>query len=247
MIRLDWKNVGLPVLLLAIAVGGYVAGAYLSSATPPTTAQKDAAAERALQKGNTKLAYQSFSARAASGDAVAQYWLGDLYLHGLGVAKDPASAVKWLAAAAAGGIVPAERQLGEIYLNGDLVLQDFAKARKWLGAAATAGDPVAQLRLGDMYVEGLGAQADPITGYAWYELSALGGDNYAQIKRDKLLATLNPAQQIEAEKAARQLSSQVHQFASANPSRGQKTAPAAKQPTPEAAPSVPGAPVAAVN
>lgn len=217
MPKIDWKNVGLPILLLVIAIGGYVAGAYLSPTTPPTAAQQDAAAARTLHAGDAKLAYASFSARASAGDAMAQYWLGDLYQHGLGVPKNPTLAVKWLTKSAQAGVVSAQRQLGDMYLNGDLVLQDFSKARKWLTQAALAGDPVSQLRLGEIYVEGLGGAADPVTGYAWYELAAIGGDNYAQIKRDNLLAKLTPAQQTAGEAKAKLLSGEVQAHSATQP------------------------------
>lgn len=205
MRHIDWKNVGLPALLMVIAFGGFVAGVYFSPPHTLSAAQLDAKARQSLQAGNAQLAFASFSQRARKGDPTAQYWLGDLYQHGIGVSRDGPLAVEWLSRAAQGGMIPAERQLGEIYLSGNLVLQDFAKARKWLSEAALSGDATAQLKLGDIYVQGLGGAPDPVTGYAWYELSAMGGDNLAEVKRNKLLATMSPTQQSEGEAKARLL------------------------------------------
>lgn len=205
MLNDDWKNFGLPILLLAIAIGGFAAGALFAPTQKPTPAQLDRQARANLRAGHAQLALASFSQRAAKGDATAQYWLGDAYENGLGVRADGALAVKWLTAAAKAANVPAERQLGEIYLSGNLVVQDFTDARHWLTRAAMANDPQAQLHLGDMNVKGLGRAPDPVTAYAWYEQAALNGDGFAQIKRDKLLARLTPSQQAAGEAKAKVL------------------------------------------
>ena len=85
---------------------------------------------------------------AERGDDHAQYLLGEMYLKGLGLIKDPAMAMKWLSQAAQVGNVQAQVSLGEMYDRGEAGKPDPDEALKWMQAAADQGHPAAQLYMG---------------------------------------------------------------------------------------------------
>jgi Sel1 repeat-containing protein len=68
---------------------------------------------------------------AETGDANAQYRLGNFYENGWGVAVDPKSAAKWYLRAAVQGHADAQYNLGIMYLNGRGVALDAKKAFAW--------------------------------------------------------------------------------------------------------------------
>jgi TPR repeat protein len=83
---------------------------------------------------------------AESGNAIAQYWLGECYAEGVGVAKDEKLAVEWRGRAAAKflrsaekGDVEAQECIAECHEKGHGVPQDAAEARKWYQRAADNG------------------------------------------------------------------------------------------------------------
>ena len=61
--------------------------------------------------------------------------LGEAYLRGHGIARDPAAGVRWLRQAADIGNTVAMRRLGEAYQKGDGVAKDEAEAQRWLAKA----------------------------------------------------------------------------------------------------------------
>jgi TPR repeat protein len=76
-------------------------------------------------------AFKWFSMSSEPGHAVAQHWLGTLYMNGLGVPKNDAEAVKWFLEAAEQGFVQSQHNLGYMYANGLSVPQDSVKAYMW--------------------------------------------------------------------------------------------------------------------
>ena len=52
------------------------------------------------------------------GDAVAQYWLGELYFDGNGVRENLNEAFRWHKQSANNGYLPAQQKLAHCYLNG---------------------------------------------------------------------------------------------------------------------------------
>lgn len=90
--------------------------------------------------------------RAANGDAMAQYNLGDRYYNGEGVTKDSAEAVRWWRKAAEQGVAEAQGILGTCYSFGYGVTKDDTEAVKWLRKAAEQGDTKAKIKLNDMGV-----------------------------------------------------------------------------------------------
>jgi TPR repeat protein len=152
-------------------------------------------AEQALQKGDDKEAAALFTRLADQNNGNAQYWLGHMTEHGLGVARDPTKAIELYKQAAAHGVVTAEFQLGRIYLEGNIVLPDFAQAKSYLESAAYRGDDRAAMLLGRIYRDGTGMAPDLVQGYAWLEVATLKGNLAAKAERDALLARMSPADQ----------------------------------------------------
>lgn len=85
----------------------------------------------ALEKKDYAAARKEFAPAAESGDAEAQFLLGEIYRRGLGVGENPRIAAKWYAAAAKQGRADAAGELGILYW----------KARK-------KKDAIAQLKVG---------------------------------------------------------------------------------------------------
>jgi TPR repeat protein len=170
---------------------------------------------QALREGYDEAALHLLNPLAESGNATAQYWLADLYEHGLGVQRDGQKAVDILSKSAEQGFVAAETRLGEIYLNGRLVIQDLRLAREWLGKAAMAGDDSAQYQLSRIYERGLGVLPDTVEAYGWAAVAASRGNALAQRERNGILASLSPEQAAQGETRAKQLVGQIAPPASA--------------------------------
>jgi uncharacterized protein len=99
-----WENwSGLALLILSLTVTSAIAG--------PSFAQ--------------------IKARAETGDARAQGFVGFSYAQGRGVAKDLAEAVKWYRKAADQGDATAQFNLGNMYAKGLGVPRDDVRAYMW--------------------------------------------------------------------------------------------------------------------
>jgi TPR repeat protein len=203
--RLHWPHPIVIVLLLLLPVLGYLGGRYLErhAFTVPKT-RLDVAIS-ALNNGYDRTALSLFQPLAEKGDASAEFHLAMMYEHGWGTAKDGNKALDFYTQAAKQGLVPAEARLEEIYLDGTLVLQDLGKARQWSEMAAKAGSADAQLNLANIYDRGLGVAQDQIEAYAWDALAAARGNILAASRRDKILTTLSPDNQLKAQARANAL------------------------------------------
>jgi TPR repeat protein len=116
-------------------------------------------------------------ARAAAGDAVAQFSLGSLLYYGT---RDTAEAVAWFRKAAAQGAASAEFQMGQLYDFGFGVAQDDGLALGWYRKAAGHGSAAAERSVGDFYSKGRAVTADPVEAARWYRRAADGDDLRAQ-------------------------------------------------------------------
>ena len=86
-------------------------------------------------------------ARAESGNAQAQYELGQIYATGDGVPRNDELALKWLRPAATQGHTGAQYNLGLMYKDGRGTERNFVEAYKWLNLSAARGNPNAEVRL----------------------------------------------------------------------------------------------------
>jgi TPR repeat protein len=65
-------------------------------------------------KGENKAKMKELNIMAVQGDPQAQYYLGKMYAHGIGVNKNPDVAVDWLNKAAFVGVLEAEIELASL-------------------------------------------------------------------------------------------------------------------------------------
>jgi TPR repeat protein len=193
------------VVLVVLPIAGYFVGRSLEQHVQNDPKTRLEVAVKALQAGYDVTALKLFQPLAAKGDAKAQYHLAIMYEHGWGTPVDNNKALELYTKAAQQSLVPAEAHLGEIYLHGTMVLQDLGKAREWFEKAAQARSSDAQMQLAEIYERGLGVPADRKEAYAWNAIAAKHGNVLAASLRDKILATLSPDAQAQAEARAKAL------------------------------------------
>jgi uncharacterized protein len=104
---------------------------------------------------------------AEAGHVVAARTLGQLYLNGDGVVRNPDEAARWLSISAAGGDRQAQANLANLLLAGAGTPESLATARRWFTDAAIAGDPVAQYNFGICLAEGIGGEQDEVRALRW--------------------------------------------------------------------------------
>jgi TonB family protein len=73
-----------------------------------------------------------FQKMAETGNAFAQFKLGEAYLHGNIVPQDYAEAIQWFEKSAGQGNIDAQSELGSMYAEGKGIPQDTVLAYKWL-------------------------------------------------------------------------------------------------------------------
>jgi uncharacterized protein len=112
---------------------------------------------------------------AQRGDPNAQFQMGDLYMTGHGVARDPAAAAAWYRAAAQQGHAVAASNLGVLYAEGRGVPQSDAEAVNWFRKAADAGDAGGENNLGSMYLAGRGVAPNDAQAGKWILAAAQHG------------------------------------------------------------------------
>lgn len=112
---------------------------------------------------------------ADSGDATAQFKLGNLYYRGEGVERDFAESAAWYRKAAEQGLADAQFALGEMYSVPLGVPKDPAAVVEWFRRAAEQGHAQAQLSLAGIYAEGRGVEQDLAEAAKWYRKAAEQG------------------------------------------------------------------------
>jgi TPR repeat protein len=133
---------------------------------------------RALGKagGADAEAFALYRQAAEADNAVAMNNLGNMYLHGAGVAKDEVEATKWFRRAADAGVAVGMSNLGRMYESGVGVPKDLKEAARWYQKAADAGYPDGMTNLAVMYQNGSGVSKDPAEAARWFRKAADAGD-----------------------------------------------------------------------
>lgn len=144
------------------------------------TQAQTALGQRYLEGGDTQLQNHAeaaiwFARAAEAGDATAQNALGKLYFTGLGVARDAATALRWLDAAAQSGVPEYIYDLATV-LDTDPVLADPARAAALYARAQQAGHVPAAVSLGVLHQNGTGVAQDYARAKALYEIGVAAGD-----------------------------------------------------------------------
>jgi hypothetical protein len=139
---------------------------------------------RACQLKDYSTALKEFAPLAEQGNAVAQLFLGRMYMMGRGVLKDTDQAVKWFKASAAQGNADAHQFfLGSMYL---LPQKNIGEGVKWLRLSAEQGNRDAQYLLGKAYIQGAKELArDPVHAEMWLRLAA--EENFSFTRTSSLL------------------------------------------------------------
>jgi uncharacterized protein len=171
---------------------------------------------KAYDAGDHATALREWRPLAGSGDADAQYNLGQMYRNGQGVAQDYKEAVKWYRKAAEQGILKAQVRLGSMSEFGQGTVKDYKKAVEWYRKAATKGDSGGQFSLGLMFYSGRGVLRDLVKAYMWFDIAGIkdiakvegigsGSELIAEIE-----AEMTSAQVTEAQKLARECMKKNH-------------------------------------
>ena len=113
------------------------------------------------------------NASAKSGNADAQYQLGSMYLHGIGVSKDLEAAEKWLQLAGRNKHGQALYLLGYMNFNGVGGTKDLSKAANlFLEFTKYVKLPDSFYQLGRMYYYGWGVEKDVNKAVSWWQQAA---------------------------------------------------------------------------
>jgi TPR repeat protein len=165
--RARWRRT-LAILMLGLACAGNVVAGQFEDAMS------------ALLRGNYSAALRYLQPAAIDGNAAAQYNLGLMYFHGIGVPQDDAEAVKWFRRAAAQGEPSAQYNLGVMCEMGWGAPQSFPEAARWYRAAAEQGQALAASALGTKYYSGEGVAQDYREAFRWFQKAAEQGVAQAQ-------------------------------------------------------------------
>lgn len=143
--------------------------------------------------------WKDLLARAESGDANAQSWLGTGYEQGWFGKADFQEALKWLRKAAVQDDPDAQNDLGQMYEYGEGVKKDYAQAAYWYRKAGEhvpdwGGAGQGRNNLGWLYMEGLGVPKDYVQAYMWFSLN--------NFESNPAKDQISPAQVFEAERMA---------------------------------------------
>lgn len=139
---------------------------------------KDALDEalRANRAGDVDRSLAWYQKAADQGGMKALCAMGNQYMRGLGVLRDPARAVALCRQAAELGDPDAQTDLGLYYLVGNGVPRSTREALHWLTQAAAQGQPNAAFNLGIMHWNGDGTARDREAAADWLEVAARNGN-----------------------------------------------------------------------
>jgi TPR repeat protein len=110
----------------------------------------------------------------------AQYYLGLMYLNGLGVKQDYQIAFEYLTQASENSDTPAAYLIGFMYEEGFGVTKNIVMAYNWYQKADQKGIKEAQHKLGKIYENGLGVKTDILQAKEYYQKAAEQGLAEAQ-------------------------------------------------------------------
>ncbi len=124
--------------------------------------------------------FAELSAKAAQGNAEAQFKLGLRHVRGEGVPQNNSEGVRWLQKSAEQGFAPAQSELGYMHEQGHGTAVNYAEALKWYRRAAEQGLPLGQNNIGAMYDLGRGVPVDHAEAARWFRKAAEQGLPIAQ-------------------------------------------------------------------
>ncbi len=130
--------------------------------------------------GQPEQAIKWYRKAAELGRTRAQFQLGFMYEHGIGVLKDFEQAAFWYGKAAVQGDAEAEANLGWMYERGKGTGRDLKQAASWYRKAAEQGNAIGEFYLGLLYENGKGLPKNFTEAFSWYAKAANQGVALAQ-------------------------------------------------------------------
>lgn len=179
-------------VLLLLALGTVLADpAYAQrNAGPAAKSELDRAIED-VEVGRLDAAKSRFEKLANAGDAVAQFYLGDLIVR-YAAGEHKLEGMVWLDMAAKAGVPNAMNALGVIFSDGKVVPKDESKSQQFFMQAASLGFLEAYNNLGLRSAQGIGRPADPFDAIEWFKLAAEQG--YAEAQQNLGIMIVNSGQ-----------------------------------------------------
>ena len=205
-----------------------VAAALIAFVAAPLSGQSVKAGIDAWQRADYAGAIAIWRPLAETGDADAQFNLGQAYRLGKGVPLDLGAAQMWFERAATRGHLDAQTTLGLLlFQNGNQ-----SGGIKWLSKAAEQGEPRALLVYGTALYNGDGVTQDRILGYAYVSRAAAQGLVPAQQTLSELDQLVSAADRKKALAVARAIpgGSSVPARKPAKPARVAQPKPAPVKP-----------------
>lgn len=144
-----------------------------------------AAFQRAMAariNGDFAALFREMSALAEKGYTKAQFRMGWIYEHGIGVPQDYLKAREWYAKAMANGDASAIARTGRLYEGGLGVEKNYDKAAEYYRRAIRAGSPLGYAHLGYLYETGKGVSRDRVLAAEHYRLGMEKG-NFLAVTR----------------------------------------------------------------
>lgn len=118
-------------------------------------------------------AIQHLTTGAKLGDSNCQTELGNHYLAGRWIPREPKLALHWLTQAAQSGNTRALNALGDIHLHGEICKKDDFEAFANFEDAAKRHSKSAQTSLAALYLLGVGVERSQTMAYAWLRVAGL--------------------------------------------------------------------------
>ena len=166
--------------LLSLSLGATIVHAQHSALEP---------GQKLYAEGDHEAAFLQFELAAEEGDTQGQWYVGNMYLAGEGVAEaSPVKAAEYYEAAAKQGHVEAMISLAALYRAGEGVERDMGTAISWLYKAAELDHPIAMFDLAEIF----SSDDEEITrsdsfAFEWYRLAGRQGIVLAQLKTGQML------------------------------------------------------------
>jgi len=135
----------------------------------------------------------------------AQFYLGLIYLEGVGVVRDVDEGISLIRKAAEQGYLEAQFFLAMKYYHGEIVGKNYKEAAKWLIKLAEKGVIEAEDLLGRMYFEGQGVDKDLVQAHIWLNVAGASGNGASRQLLPQVEAQMTHEDIAKATKLARGL------------------------------------------
>lgn len=113
----------------------------------------------------------SLKEKAESGDAIAQFELGQKYRKGSGVKQSFINAFEWYRKSAEQNYSRGQNAMGQMFRHGLGVEQNYLEAITWYRKAIEQNLPIAMSNLAVMYQFGQGVEQNYVEAFEWYKKS----------------------------------------------------------------------------